>query len=146
LWFWFVILSAITFIDLVVFVINNCWPSQRYFYVKKHVLIFNKLNKQQETRALNEFTNKYLKPDIVLVFKLLATNVNGVIVSELIKQLWDQYYHKKTLEGSFDDDDDDDDDVNEKLDRLNEDDQDKNIPSFPNNANQGVKNRSVTNV
>lgn len=117
LWFWFVILSVITFFDLFVFLFKFCFPSQRYFYVRKHVLIFSSLddndklpkssskataaapatsnNKKpllhSEVQMLNAFANKHLKPDIVLVLKIIAANVNGLVVSELVKELWDAY-------------------------------------------------------
>lgn len=40
---------------------------------------------------LNNFTQNYLRPDLILVLKLLATNVNAMVVSELTKRLWDTY-------------------------------------------------------
>lgn len=112
IWFWFFILSILTFIDLILFIFKNCLASQRYFYVKKHVLIFNTLqNNQQQNKhnnqqnqsktpsmqysnqlkLLNNFSNKTLKPDIILVLKIIAANVNGLVVSELVKYLWESF-------------------------------------------------------
>ena len=44
-----------------------------------------------EAQRLNAFANKHLKPDIVLVLKIIAANVNGLVVSELVKELWEAY-------------------------------------------------------
>lgn len=111
LWFWFVVLSVVTFFDLIFFVIKNMFASQRYFYVKKHVVIFSSLEpasprvgggkdktnkpRPSQLRALNEFSNKFLKPDIVLVLKIIAANVNGLVVSELVKYLWEAFLRTK---------------------------------------------------
>ncbi len=94
LWFWFVILTILTLVDLWTFVIKNCLESQRYKYVKKHVLIFSDVEKNNQSVLLHKFATKYLKPDVVLVMKILATNVNGLVVSELVKYLWQSYLAK----------------------------------------------------
>ena len=97
LWFWFVILTVLTVIDLILFLFRNGLSSQRNRYVKKHVEIFSKLNKEEHGAILAKFSNKFLKPDVVLVLKIIATNVNGIVVSELIKDLWDSYYKKNAI-------------------------------------------------
>ncbi|CAF0726694.1 unnamed protein product [Brachionus calyciflorus] len=139
LWFWFVILTLMTFIDLLTFLIKNCFQTQRYLYVKKHVLIFNKLETHDQMMILNDFVSNYLKPDVILVLKILANNVNGLVVSELIKYLWESFNKQRTQEldnlrndenrdGNYDNqennDDDDDDNVNELT------------PSFPVQTNK----------
>lgn len=105
LWFWFVVLSAFTFIDLCMFVFRNCLPSQRYFYVKKHVFIFSNLKKTNQMKVLNEFSNKFLKPDVILVLKIIATNVNDLVVSELVKHLWDSFVRQRPSLAADKDDD-----------------------------------------
>ena len=142
LWFWFVILSALTLVDLVSFVANNCIAAKRCAYVKKHVRIFSRIKNGEQKRALNDFANKYLKPDVVLVFQIIATNVNGVVVSELIKQIWESYLRTRSIStlddgvagekakagaGDTDDDDDDDDDDDGKINKVD----DYSMPSFP---------------
>lgn len=53
--------------------------------------------KSNQLRFLNEFSNKFLKPDIVLVLKIIASNVNGLVVSELVKYLWETFLRSKSL-------------------------------------------------
>lgn len=110
LWFWFAILTVITAVDLLTFLVSSALPSARYSYVKKHVLIFDRVKDFDDKKRLAEFSSKFLKPDVVLVFKIIATNVNGIVVSELIKQMWDGYRRTKSwpsLEKIVDDDEDD---------------------------------------
>lgn len=107
LWFWYVILSVITIIDLFTFIIRNCLPNQRYNYIRKHVLIFSKIEDKEDLKHLKKFTQNYLRPDLILVLKLLATNVNAMVVSELTKRLWDKYLRvlkKKQKINQLDDD------------------------------------------
>jgi hypothetical protein len=103
-WFWFVILSVFTIFDLVLFLFRNCFPSQRYYYVKKHVVIFSTLKKNSQMPLMHQFANKYLKPDLVLVLKIIATNVNDLVVSELVKNLWEQFSAKQMPATAKDDD------------------------------------------
>jgi hypothetical protein len=113
--------------------------------VKKHVQIFSKINKEEHGQILDKFSNKFLKPDVVLVFKIIATNVNGIIVSELIKELWESYYKKHKPQINFQDqaknyDNGENDDENDDDDEI-EDDEDYNenlsivdknsLPKFP---------------
>lgn len=51
--------------------------------------------RSSQTKSLNEFTNDFLKPDIVLVLKIIAANVNGLVVSELVKHLWETFLRSK---------------------------------------------------
>lgn len=89
---------------------RHCLPFQRHNYIRKHVLIFSKVdeNIQENKKLLKQFAIDYLRPDLVLVLKLLATNVNAMVVSELIKRLWDSYLsslkkHDLSQQDSIDD-------------------------------------------
>lgn len=124
------------------FLFKNFIPAQRYFYVKKHVLIFSTLKKQEQLSALNDFTNEYLKPDVVLVLKLLATNVNGLVVSELVKHLWDSFIKSRSSseldkELVIDNDSDFNPNIEENTDDENPSKTSyKILPRFPLNDNQ----------
>jgi innexin len=141
LWFWFVVLTALTFFDLILFLSKICWPQQRYKYVKKHVLIFNDLANQNQLKTLNKFAKKHLKPDIVFVLKILAANVNGMVVSELVKKLWEAYYktyYSNDLENNYKNielkkatSDEETDDQNDNEDASFND---PTIPKFPNRS------------
>jgi hypothetical protein len=58
------------------------------------VIIFSDVDKNNQGELLHKFATEYLKPDVVLVMKILATNVNGLVVSELVKYLWQSYVSK----------------------------------------------------
>ena len=110
----------------------------------KWVLVRKVQKNKEQKKLLNDFANKYLKPDVVLVFKIIATNVNGVVTSELIKQLWDLYVRSRSpaassldrlednLNNEIDNDPNDndgDDNINDTTDIDKED--DYSVPKFP---------------
>ena len=141
------ILTAITVIDLFLFLIKNCFPSERYRYIKKHVLIFSTLNNHEDDALLSEFASKYLKADVVFVLKVIAKNVNGIVVSELIKQLWDAY-HKKHYRVVYDTEGNESENETDKMNIMNErgDENDAdNTPRFPLKEQQSNNNNSPRN-
>jgi hypothetical protein len=87
----------ITFFDLFAFIVRNCLPFSRRSYVEKHLLVFNKLQKDQE-KAFKDFTTNHLKPDVILVYRILSNNVNSMVVSELVKSMWESYVNNYKLE------------------------------------------------
>ena len=151
LWFWFVVLTIITFIDLFGFLIKNCFQTQRYLYVKKHVQIYKKLENHEQRMLLNDFATNYLKPDVVLVMKLLSANVNGLVVSELIKYLWETYNRNRevvvyNLQNDTDENENND-SANGNYDNNNEDEMNELPPSFPlNQTNEPKKSGFFTNL
>jgi len=88
---------VITFFDFVGFIVRNCFPFSRRNYVEKHLLVFNKLQKDQE-KVFKDFVENHLKPDVILVYRILSNNVNSMIVSELVKSMWDSYVNNYKLE------------------------------------------------
>jgi hypothetical protein len=92
-WFWYVILAVMTLFDLASFIIKNFLPNQREKYIIKHVKVFTQVpfDDNDSKKYLKVFARDYLKPDVVLVLRILSTNVNGMVVSELVRKLWDIY-------------------------------------------------------
>jgi len=92
------------------------------------VLIFSKLEEnKEEKKLLNQFALNYLRPDLILVLKLLATNVNAMVVSELIKRLWDAYLRSLKKHDL------------KRLDSVNESDT-EDMPRFPKKDNDSMAN------
>lgn len=98
IWFWFVILTCVTFFDLLSFVFRNCFSFNRHSYVEKHILVFSKINSKNQKKILRDFVSKYLRPDVILVFRILSNNVNAMVVSELVKTMWDSFSNNYKLE------------------------------------------------
>ena len=91
LWFWFVFLAIFTAYDLVKFFLTNFLPRSRHSYVSKHIRIFNTIKQRALRQKLKEFSNSYLKPDVVFVLHLLSHNVNSIVASEISSDLWLKY-------------------------------------------------------
>lgn len=97
IWFWFVILSFITLFDMFAFIYRNCIPFVRHNYVMKHLLVFNRLPEGHK-KTFKDFTANHLKPDVVLVMRILSNNVNSMVVSELVKTMWESFLSNHKLE------------------------------------------------
>lgn len=132
IWFWFVLLTIVTLVDLFSFIYRNFFAFNRNAYVKKHLLVFSSLSTKEQT-VFKDFTTKHLKPDVVFVFRLLANNVNAMVVSELVKVMWESFAGNyklekvnvhKPIDPNEDDNDEDDDDVDNISDG-------ESMPRFP---------------
>ena len=89
LWFWFVILTAVTFVDLLMFLFRHGLASNRYKYIKKHFRVFSATT--DDCNDLHKFATKQLKPDVVFVLQILATNVSSLVTSRIVDELWSKY-------------------------------------------------------
>lgn len=128
------LLTIITLFDLFTFIFHNCLKKQRNKYVEKHLLVFSKLTSRDQ-KVFKDFSNKFLRPDVILVFRILSNNVNAMVVSELVKTMWDSYCnnYESSKQASLHDNDE-----NNDLDNQNHytSDENDNIPGFPLNSNQ----------
>ena len=135
------LLTVITLFDLCSFIFRNCFNKQRNKYVEKHLLVFSKLS-SRDHKVFKDFTNKFLRPDVILVFRILSNNVNAMVVSELIKNMWDSFRnnYESTKAISVDDINDDDDNQNDYISDDND-----NIPRFPINSNSNQHQNALRN-
>ena len=46
---------------------------------------------QSDKKRLRRFVGEYLRPDGVLVLRLMALNTNEIVVAEVIAELWEYY-------------------------------------------------------
>jgi len=91
LWFWFVLLAALTGFDFFRFILYHFVPAKRHHYISKHIKIFNEITNDSTKKSLRKFISSYLKPDVVFVLHVIAGNVNAMIVSEVADRLWRKY-------------------------------------------------------
>ena len=101
------------------------------------------MDKKEHKKALKNFALSYLRPDIVLVFKILSTNVNSLVVSELVKKLWDNYYQSLNWK-KFDDENEYEEDQ-EDLEKNENSDDYSTLPKFPSNVNTKEEENEVLN-
>jgi len=96
-WFWMASVAALTALSLCTWVARVAFHVDRYRYVRHHLRLMERLNdpKTESTqRQVRGFVDQYLQPDGVFVLRMIGHNTNGLIVTELLCSLWDNYQRK----------------------------------------------------
>lgn len=104
MWFWFVFVAAVSCVSLLRWVMRMISTRDCTRFVKKHLLLMDKYNKEDE-KLLKIFVNDYLKMDGVFILRLTACNADAVTVTEFVCEMWKNW----RLRGLKDMEDDDDD-------------------------------------
>ena len=99
-WFWMAMVAALTLLSLCTWVARIAVHIDRHRYVRHHLRLMGQLQdpKTESTRRqVRGFVNDYLQPDGIFVLRLLGHNTNGLVVTELICSLWDNYRRKGVI-------------------------------------------------
>lgn len=94
LWLWiFFVVIPFTLIDLFawlkrVFIFGS---SFRYRFIKERINVFGKVKSGRDKLLVKLFTEYYLGNDGVFVLRLIENNSNAIVVSDLIKKMWNQF-------------------------------------------------------
>ena len=95
LWAWLIFLSSLTFISLILCLISIYTKFGHNFLRKYLHMNLAKINKKEE----DEFIEKYLKWDGILVLRILSQNTNDIIMSNLIGELFK--IHSNLIKNQF---------------------------------------------
>lgn len=94
MWFWFTLLAALSFLNLLALVFATVVPQNRESFIKKYLLL-NHLdeweNKSAFPKLITKFIGGYLKPDGVFLLKLINSNSKSVGINDIIKYLWEDF-------------------------------------------------------
>ncbi|CAF1175814.1 unnamed protein product [Rotaria sp. Silwood1] len=99
LWAWFMLLSSLTFVSLIlccILIYMNIGCTFIYKYL--HMNLSKSTEKQQD-----EFIEKYLKYDGILVLRIIAHNTNDIIMANLVGALFKIYLNSIKKENNDDD-------------------------------------------
>ncbi|CAF0756109.1 unnamed protein product [Rotaria sordida] len=100
IWIWFMFLSSLTFISLILcFILIYTNISCTFIYKYLHMNLFKSEKEQQD-----EFIEKYLKCDGILVLRIIAHNTNDIIMANLVGALFKIYLNSIEKENNDDDD------------------------------------------
>lgn len=99
LWFWMVLVAAATAISLVRWIWLLGFRYTRIRYVRKHLKVMGKLNKDsdRDRKLSRKFAQMYLRQDGVFVLKLVAKNSTDLVVADIVSALWDNYKNKPMI-------------------------------------------------
>lgn len=84
IWAWFIFLTSLTCVSLILCFIS-IYTNIGHRFIRKYLYIsIPKLDKKEE----DEFIEKYLRWDGILVLRLLSQNINDVLMSDLVAALY----------------------------------------------------------
>ncbi|CAF1098788.1 unnamed protein product [Rotaria sordida] len=102
IWFWLVIVSVLSSYGFLICIWQQILPFNREHFLKKYLKIMNRITRESFDRKLfHTFSNKYLKPDGVLVLRLVAINTNDVVMGEIMVALWDSFKRAQDADGGI---------------------------------------------
>ncbi len=108
IWFWFVLLAMISLINLAIWLGRTLFRVDHIRFIKRYLRSLDKIETGGDKKILRRFVLDYLRPDGVLVIRLLSLNTNELAVAEIVAELWEYF---KTNPPSWHRVDDDVDDV-----------------------------------
>ncbi|KAE9549809.1 hypothetical protein FO519_006974 [Halicephalobus sp. NKZ332] len=90
LWAWFLFTFVLT-------VVNILWWASKVVFINRRVKMINDALAQsgvedRDARDIKEFIVKYLRSDGIVVLKLIEANVGYIMMSDVCKRLWENYF------------------------------------------------------
>lgn len=95
IWFWLVVLTIVTTLTLVQWLIRFAARKDRRRFVSKNLKLKGRItssHSDEDAERLDTFVNTYLKQDGVFVLRLVHINTNAITSTEFIVSLWDQKF------------------------------------------------------
>ena len=107
-WFWFIFVSFTTTVGLVVWLCKVVFRVDHMNFIKTYLKSMDKLERLDDKKTLRRFVTRYLRPDGILVIRLMALNTNDLVAAEIVAELWDYFRSNPPLWQRDRDDDIDD--------------------------------------
>ncbi|ESN98774.1 hypothetical protein HELRODRAFT_185033 [Helobdella robusta] len=90
-WFWLAFVSAILSFSLISWIARAVMKSDKHRYIRKHLHLMEKLQRDSDKKNAVKFVEDYLKQDGVFILRLVGHNTNALTVTEFVGHLWDNY-------------------------------------------------------
>nr|BCO10881.1 Limax innexin 11 isoform 2 [Ambigolimax valentianus] len=96
-WFWMLLLLVVTIYSFITWLTRILRTDQSVKFVTKYLSVLNEDGSlpQEGKRTVVTFVRDYLGNDGVFLLRILATNTNDVVMSELISSVWKRYIDYK---------------------------------------------------
>ena len=98
IWFWMVFVAALTCFSLLSWIMRVSFRSDCHHYIRKHLRLMDKIERESDKKMATGFVDKYLRQDGVFVMRLVGHNTNAITVTEFLCSLWDNYRAEPLLE------------------------------------------------
>lgn len=101
LWFWLVLVAAITSLSLFMWLYRILFRVKRGRFVRKYLRMLNLIGGGSDKQLSEKFADGYLRDDGIFVLRLIGNNSTDLVVTDLIGKLWKIFinkpYNKKHL-------------------------------------------------
>ncbi len=91
LWFWMCIVLAMTFLSLIVWILQMTLARDKKRYVQNHLRSEERIETDFDQQLSNDFVDHYLRSDGVFLLRLISHNTNNITATEVICALWDNW-------------------------------------------------------
>ncbi|XP_055870589.1 innexin unc-9-like [Biomphalaria glabrata] len=88
LWFWYLLVSAVTVFNYLAWLYQILLGGNRYRYVKKYLKLGDNIRNKTDAKLARKFADEYLRDDGVFVLKIVSKNSSELVLSDLINHLW----------------------------------------------------------
>lgn len=94
LWFWFVILCALTIMNTLQWTINTMLPVRRVYYIKQYLKALRLISSTEE-RDCTRFVNQNLGADGIFILHIVSKIASDLIALDVTATLWKNYRQAK---------------------------------------------------
>lgn len=102
LWFWFVFVAVCTCGNFLFWIWRALFLSSRVGYIKKYMKLLDQIHGEEDKKLVHRFADQYLRDDGVFILRLIARNTNDILLSDIIRKLWNVYKDKPIVKKSRD--------------------------------------------
>jgi len=91
LWWWFLLVAVVSILNLLYWLAVSFNPMSRRRFVARYLMARNIVKappSPELQQPVKEFVDSYLKPDGVLLLRLISANAGEIACMNLIEQLW----------------------------------------------------------
>lgn len=102
LWFWFVFVACCTCGNLLFWMWRNMFHMSRVAYIKKYLKVLDQLHGEEDKKLARKFADQYLRDDGIFIFRIIARNTSDILLSDLVRSMWNIYKDKPMIKKTLD--------------------------------------------
>lgn len=98
LWWWFLIVAILTCLNFLYWLVAVVAPGLQRSFIQRYLRVTDDLSDSPaDQRQLQRFVHRNLRPDGVLLIRLIAANGGELIATELVHELWRAFRERNRL-------------------------------------------------
>jgi len=98
LWWWFLIVAIMTCLSFIYWLFVCVAPGLQRSFIQRYLRVTDDISDSPaDQRLLQRFVHRNLRPDGVLLIRLIATNGGELIATELVHELWRSFRDRTRL-------------------------------------------------